>query len=118
MVNTSSQSGDVVWLVDSKQVVEDLQDVEEGQTQSTTLDVGQFSVLPLEEVGEGGYHLKTGLLIKSTTLVSLVSLHLYPPFLINVSNRQNLLKLNFVRCRLDHTEAPTECHSCARGLQC
>ena len=43
-----------------------VEDVEEGQTQSTTLDVGQFSVLPLEEVGEGGYHLKTGLLIKST----------------------------------------------------
>ena len=47
-------------------MVEDLENVEEGQTQSTTLDVGQFSVLPLEEVGEGGYHLKTGLLIKST----------------------------------------------------
>ena len=118
MVNTFLQSGDVVWLVDGEEVLEDLEDVEEGQTQSTTLDVGQFSVLPLEEVGEGGYHLKTGLLIKSTTLVSLVSLHLYHPFLINVSNRQNLLKLNFVRCRLDHTEAPTECHSCARGLQC
>ena len=44
-------------------MVEDLENVEEGQTQSTTLDVGQFSVLPLEEVGEGGYHLKTGLLI-------------------------------------------------------
>ena len=63
VVNTSLQSGDVVWLVDGEHVVED---VEEGQTQSTTLDVGQFSVLPLEEVGEGGYHLKTGLLIKST----------------------------------------------------
>ena len=47
-------------------MLEDLEDVEEGQTQSTTLDVGQFSVLPLEEVGEEGYHLKTGLLIKST----------------------------------------------------
>ena len=39
-------------------MVEDLENVEEGQTQSTTLDVGQFSVLPLEEVGEGGYHLR------------------------------------------------------------
>ena len=57
-----SQSGDVVWLVDGEQVLEDLEDVEAGQTQSTTLDVGQFSVLPLEEVGEEGYHLKTGLL--------------------------------------------------------
>ena len=93
VVNTSLQSGDVVWLVDGEHVVEDLENVEEGQTQSTTLDVGQFSVLPLEEVGEGGYHLKTGLLI-------------------------NLLKLNFLRCRLDHTEASMECHSCARGLQC
>ena len=109
MVNTSLQSGDVVWLVDGERVVEDLQDVEEGQTESTTLDVGQFSVLPLEEVGEDGYHLKTGLLTKSTSLVS---------SLINVSHRQNLLELNFLRCRLDHTEASTECHSCARGLQC
>ena len=70
VVNTSLQSGDVVWLVDGEHVVEDLENVEEGQTQSTTLDVGQFSVLPLEEVGEGGYHLKTGLLTKSTSLVS------------------------------------------------
>ena len=70
MVNTSLQSGDVVWLVDGEHVMENLQDVEEGQTQSTTLDVGQFSVLPLEEVGEGGYHLKTGLLTKSTSLVT------------------------------------------------
>ena len=78
------QSGDVVWRVDDELVgVEgdmegDAEGAEEEEVEEeegdgdggdqhgtvTSFEFGEFSVLPLEEVGDGGYLLKTGFLLK------------------------------------------------------